>query len=252
MDEFNRSRLEQYVYQTLPEILKSASFINTASIILTEDDSNSIWDLLIIFPNDKFATFSAQFGDSYVYDDHNHLPPIFTKFRNLDWLKIDLERRRSIALWILTNSIILTDPNALIGRLIDKHEIMFKRNVPNLVRIKYLELRTERHNLRDAIRFDRKIAVDIIRSTIVKLALELSFLAEVRPYPYKKWLPEIAISSTEYGKTIASSSMQFLNAKNSEDIINLSQVLVDTVNEMLREKKALNADTFDRWWTYLP
>ncbi|MFH0999508.1 MAG: hypothetical protein V1783_01585 [Bacteroidota bacterium] len=251
MDALQRSRLELYVDRKLPVILRSNVLTSVVSVLLTEDDNNSIWDLLIIIPNEHYATFSAQNGNSYVFDDHDHEPPVFSKVRNLSWLKADLERRISIAIWILSNSLILSDPDDQIRNLINEYKIKFKRRVPELIKIKYLELRTERHNLRNAVRFERNTAIDIIRATVVKLALEMSFLADRQPYPYKKWLPETAESSSEYGYKILSVSKMFLKATCPDEIITLSQALVDMINDMLREKKILSDDVINQWWMHL-
>lgn len=251
MNALQRDRLEQYVKRKLPEILRTGALTSIVSVLLTENDHDAIWDLLIVVPDEQYVTFLAQNGNSYVFDDHEHEPPVFSKVRSLSWLKADFERRMPIALWILNNSLVISDPDDQVRSLVNECWAKFEKRVPELIKTKYLELRSERHNLRNAVRFGRSTAIDIIRAAVVKLALELSFLADGQPYPYKKWLPEIAESSSEYGGKISSVSRLFLKTTNPDEIITLSQTLVDTINGMLLENQSLADDVINRWWTHL-
>lgn len=250
MDKLQKNAVDSYLKRNLPKILESNELIDSVSVLLTENDHDSIWDLLIIIPDEKYADFSGQYGFSYVFDDHGHSPPVFSKVRSIGWLKSDLDRRMPIALWVLNNSLIILDHDYQTQNLIDEYGSKFKTRIPDLIKLKYLELRSERHNLRKAVDFRRDMAIEIIRITVIKLALELSFLIDNQPYPYKKWLPEMAALS-HYGREILDVSNIFLKAVNHNEIIETSQTLVNTVNDMLREKGALPNYVIERWWEYL-
>lgn len=225
------------------------SFLTSSIILLIEDDPNIVRDILVLIPNTEYGKFVDCYGPHFVVDDHDYEYPIFTKFRNLEWMKDDLKSRLSIALWIYQNSLVIQDPQREFVRLLDYYQSVFQQALPVLIKHKYIEMRAERHNLRQAISRDRKIAIPIIKATVAKLAMEISLLADNQPYPYKKWLPEVARNS-HMGRVIYPLVEAFLGEKNGEKIIAISEEIIESMRNFL-SKNWLSSNLLNRWWLYL-
>jgi len=225
------------------------SFLTSSIILLIEDDPNIVRDILVLIPNTEYGKFVDCYGPHFVVDDHDYKYPIFTKFRNLEWMKDDLKSRLSIALWIYQNSLVIQDPQREFVRLLDYYQSVFQQALPVLIKHKYIEMRTERHNLRQAISRDRKIAIPIIKATVAKLAMEISLLADNQPYPYKKWLPEVARNS-HMGRAVYPLVEAFLGEKNGEKTIAISEEIIESMRNFL-SKNWLSSDLLNRWWLYL-
>lgn len=240
--------MEIYVQEKL-KTEGAKSFFTPSVILLTEDDPNVVRDILVLIPEAEYGKFVDCYGPHFVVDDHDCEYPIFTKFRNLEWLKDDLKSRLPIALWIYQNSLVIQDPQGEFARLLDYYQSVFQQALPVLIKHKYIEIRAERHNLRQAISQNRKIAIPIIKATVAKLVLEISLLAGSQPYPYKKWLPEIAKDS-HLGITIYTLVESFLDEKNGEKIITISEEIIESMKNLL-SKNWLPSDLLNRWWLYL-
>lgn len=240
--------MEIYVQKKLKTEV-TESFLTSSTILLIEDDPNIVRDILVLIPNTEYGKFIDCYGPHFVVDDHDYEYPIFTKFRNLEWLKDDLKSRLSIALWIYQNSLVIQDPQREFVRLLDYYQSVFQQALPVLIRHKYIEMRTEKHNLRQAISQDRKIAIPIIKATVAKLAMEISLLADNQPYPYKKWLPEVARNS-HIGRAIYTLVEDFLGEKNGEKTITISEEIIESMRNFL-SKNWLSSDILNRWWLYL-
>jgi len=104
------------------------SFLTSSVILLIEDDPNIVRDILVLIPNIEYGKFVDCYGPNFVVDDHNYEYPIFTKFRNLEWLKDDLKSRLSIALWMYQNSLVIQDPQEEFARLLDYYQIESMKN----------------------------------------------------------------------------------------------------------------------------
>ena len=240
--------VEIYVQEKLKTEV-AESFFTSSIILLTEDDPNIVSDVLVLISNTEYGKFVDCYGHHFVVDDHDCEYPIFTKFRNLEWLKDDLKSRISIALWIYQNSIVIQDPQGEFARLLDYYRYVFQKALPMLIRYKYIEMRTERHNLRHAISQKREIAISLIKATIAKLSMEISLLADNQPYPYKKWLPEVAMNSN-LGRRIHTLVEAFLDEKNSEKTIIISEEIITSMRNFL-SKNWLPSDLLSHWWLYL-
>ncbi|MBU0636958.1 DUF4037 domain-containing protein [Patescibacteria group bacterium] len=240
--------VEIYVQKKL-KMEVTESFLTSSIILLIEDDPNIVRDILVLIPNTEYGKFVDCYGPHFVVDDHDYEYPVFTKFRNLEWMKDDLKSRLSIALWIYQNSLVIQDPQREFVRLLNYYQSVFQQALPVLIKHKYIEMRTERHNLRQAISRDRKIAIPIIKATVAKLAMEISLLADNQPYPYKKWLPEVARNS-HMGRVIYPLVEAFLGEKNSEKTIVISEEIIESMRNFL-SKNWLSSDLLNRWWLYL-
>lgn len=224
-------------------------FLRSSIILLIEDDPNIVRDILVLIPNMEYGKFVDCYGHCFVVDDHDCEYPIFTKFRNLEWLEDDLKSRLPIALWIYQNSLIVQDPQGEFVRLLDYYQSVFQQVLPTLIRHKYIEMRTERHNLRQAISQNRKIAIPIIKVAVAKLSMEISLLADSQPYPYKKWLPEV-VRNSHLGGVIYTLTETFLEEKNDEKTIAISEEIIASIKNFL-SKNWLPSDLLNRWWLYL-
>lgn len=226
-------------------------FLPRTSLILTGVDPGLVWDILAIMPQTDFEAFAKSFGNSFVDDDHVHSPPIFTKVRSHEWLQRDMESRMAIALWLYGNAIVLQDPNGIFGQTLAMAEKRFRQLLPAMIQGKYLELRSERHNLRHIVVADRGMAFKIVKANIAKLALELSLLVEGKPYPYKKWLPTVSQRESATGQQVHDLCSAFLDENDGNKTIEISEQLVSFLMDMLRNSGMFSEDFIERWWLHL-
>jgi len=240
-----------YIENKLYKTQELAPYIKEASILWTENDPGLVWDLMILLPDDLFQKFSNQSGECFVVDDHDHTPWIFTRVKSFEWIKRDFEVRLPIALWIYQNSIVLQDKDGKFNEILQEQKKVFDRMIPEILRRKYLEFRAERHNLKHALERKNAIAITLIKATVVKLALEMSFLAEGKPYPYKKWLPLAVQFDTINGKKLLQISEDFLRVEDPSTTIELSDCLVEKVGTMLIKTQIFPVDFIQKWWLHL-
>jgi len=231
---------------------KIKKYLEGATIIANVYENKTIYDVMILLRDDIFINqFSPIYGLNFVIDKHTDRHDIFIRFKNQSWLIEDLSKRLPIALWIWKNSIILQEKEQNITSLINRYEKKFESLVIEIARQKYLELRSERHNLRFSLKKNDFIASNIIKSTIVKLSLELCLLSEKKPYPFKILLPRIAVEQSEYGKEILKTCIDFLNSTNPNESIYLSDLLIKNLIDMLTKKLDLQNDFLQKWWLHL-
>lgn len=242
----------RYITEVLSKTEELQEYINDATILLTGIDEGIVWDFMVLLKDDLFYyEFAKLYNESFVIDDHNHHPGVFTRVKSYKWLVEDFSRRRPIALWIFQKALVLQDPDNGFKKILCHQQKLFSDSIDDIISRKYMELRTERHNLRHALQKHREIASYIIKATIVKLALELCFLSEGKPFPWKKWLPETAQNTTTHGTMILKISEEFLKSPDHEKIIELSESLIQSVISFLKEKKYFSENFFSKWWLYL-
>jgi hypothetical protein len=243
--------VKKYIKERLSNNPELVPYISKTSILLTEDDPGLVWDFLILLPDELFSEFSARYSDCFVIDDHEYDPWVFTKVKSLGWIVKDFQKRLPIALWIYQHSMIIQDKDKQFSNILDRQKERFAELFPEILQKKYIEFRTERHNLRHAIKRENAIAIALIKATVVKLSFEMSFLAEGKPYPYKKWLPIFVQRGTGKKAELYNISQDFLDTKEAERSIELSNQLVEKTISLLNETKVLEDDILQRWWLYL-
>jgi len=247
----NEKEVRKYVFRTLYKKPILKKHISQSSILLIAEE-DFIWDIMIFFLDDVFRKyFVKKVGECFVIDDHDYDPWVFTGIKSYGWLKEDFLRRSSIALWVFGNALIVQDEGDSFSIILKEHRARFAELVPDFLRAKYIELRSERHNLRYVSVKRRLVASKIIRATIVKLCLEICFLSERKPYPYKMLLPERSAIETVNGKKILQIGRDFLRANNDNLIIELSESLVQEIVSILRITKLFSDSFLDKWWFHL-
>ncbi|MEK9135150.1 MAG: DUF4037 domain-containing protein [Patescibacteria group bacterium] len=249
--EIEELAMRAYVENKLYKTKELVEFVEKASILQTENEPGLVWDVMILLPDDSFQEFSGQYGECFVVDDHDHHPNVFTRVKSFEWLRKDFTRRLPIALWIYQHSLVLADKGGGFDKIIQEQMKVFDEAVPETLRKKYLEFRTERHNLRHALKRKETVSELLIKATVVKLGLEMIFLAQRKPYPYKKWLPSIAGQETRCGKIVLQISNEFLSSGTAETTLELSNRLVEKIVELLDETRMFSKDFLERWWLYL-
>jgi hypothetical protein len=248
----NGNELKRYIQEVLGNAEPLKKYLSYSSIILIEEEENIVWDIMIFMPDDMFLNdFSKEWGDCFVLDDHSHEPWVFTRVKNYGWLADDFAKRLPIALWIFGNSDVIQDANGVFSALLEKKRDKFNRLVKNLIAVKYIELRSERHNLRHALQKERKIASRIIKATIAKVSLELCFLSEKKPYPYKKLLPERALIETINGREILSIVERFLESDDREEEVIISDGLIQKIIDILKLTGIFPNGFLEKWWLHL-
>lgn len=243
--------MRAYVENKLYRTQELVPYLEKAAILWTENDPGLIWDIMVLLPDELFSEFIRRYGDCFVIDDHEHAPCVFTRVKSFEWLKSDFESRLPVALWIYQNSLVLQDGEGRFDEILQEQKEIFIKIILEILRKKYLEFRTERHNLRHALEKGNVVAITIIKNTVVKLALEISFLIERKPYPYKKWLPLAVQHETSNGKEVFQISEDFLNTTDPKKTIELSDCLVEKVVKMLVETSMFPEDFLRRWWLNL-
>lgn len=246
--EVMRTQVSDYLRKKLSSSILGG-YLHTASIALTVVEQEVVWDILLVLDDETFDAFQVKYGSSFVVDDHEHLPPVFTKVKSLSWLQRDLASRPAIALWLYRNALVLNDPEDRFVTSVDLAWQNFQNSIPHLMRIKYLELRTERHNLRHIV--GRDIAFEIVKGNIAKLALELFLLVRGEPYPYKKRLPNVVKEHSEAGQCLYGVCESFLREGSLEKTIQISDALVASIRDMLAESGMFTDDFLDSWWLHL-
>lgn len=248
MDE---KRVKDYVFGKLYGNSLLEKHISKSSIVLTIKE-DGIWDIMVFFPDDIFFQYIVSVaGDCFVIDDHKHNPWVFTRIKDYKWLKRDFSRRISIALWIFGNALVIQDKENKFSDILVEQRKKFYNLVPKLLALKYTELRSERHNLRYVLTRKRLLASKIIRATIIKLSLEICFLSENKPYPYKMFLPERSLLDTVNGNEVLRIGEKFLNAENDKLIIELSEDLIRKIVDILKGTRIFSDSRLNDWWLYL-
>jgi hypothetical protein len=242
-------KLKNYFNEELLQIKELRKFFFDSAVVTVELDEKLILDLIVFIPDQLFNNeFVENFGDCFVVNHQKQLPHIFTRFKSYQWLKNDFSNRLNIALWIFTNSIVIQDPDGSFRKILREYSEIFRCNLDDAIRRKYIEFRSDRHNLRQVIFHKNKLSIDIIRANVAKLALEILILANGNPYPYKKWLEDEA---AKYDGEICRICNEFTKETNLEHIITLSDQLVSSVANTLLEKTKLPPQVINEWWLHL-
>lgn len=214
-------------------------------------------DLLLLMDDDQYDEFTRLHGERLLIDDHEIIPPVFARVKSISWLSQDTihTNRLPIALWLYENAIVLQDPGERFKTFLRGLESRFSRVIPQLIKAKYLELRSERHNLRDTTRLFHLDGMDdstaLIKAVIAKLALEVVFLAEHKAYPYKKLLFWAAEKQTTHGPEVLFLARQFWSEIEGERIIERSDDLIKKVTFLAESSGLLAKGVGENWWTHL-
>jgi hypothetical protein len=234
----HRPELEEYLQQT--------------TILLSSYEGNRVWDLMIFMDNEWFKyEFSHLYSDYFIVDDHDHDPPVFTRVKSYDWLEKNFSKRLPVALWIFENALVVQEHGTHFYQILAEQKKVFAKNLREIIRRKYIEMRGERHNLRYSAERPNDIANILLKSNIIKICFELSLLAEGKPYPFGILLPEYARSQSCFGNSIFEISSQFLAETNPKKTIALSDCLVEKVSSTLSATGNFSSDFLSRWWLYL-
>lgn len=223
-------------------------FRSVATVLCTAN-SPGVWDFIVALPNVQFVRFAKKHGVSAVIDDHDtpHGRSVFTRIVSQQWVKRDFGRRLPIALWVYMNALRVQECDKWLDNLICKGTFELEKRRLSDLRVKYLALRQERHNLRYAVRARYRAAIVLIKAAFFKLAVELIYTQEHRPYPYRFLLPIAAEFETEAGKTVLPLLTDFLEAEESQKIIELTDQIIAQLNNMLGVPQEIK----DQWWQHL-
>lgn len=256
MDHLNS--VDEYLQAQLARKPELTGFLDDAAVVWYASSTFGEWydpepvrDLLVVLPDERFENFRVSLGPSYVVDDHDVTPPIFVRFKSYGWLERDFARRLPVALWIYQHARVIRDSQGKFIDILCTQSEAFRKQLSSILRRKYLELRTDRHNLRHTVPAGMNLATRLIKSSVVKLTLELTFLAEGRPYPYKKWLFWAAARETTQGKEVISLATRFWDETDKELLIDLSDQLVAKVSSICAQSGLVSEDVTTRWWLHL-
>jgi len=243
--------LKKYFAEKLQSMNELNPYLKYSSVVSVELDDGVVYDLMVVLPDMMFeGNFKTRFGECFVVNDQEHCPPVFTRFKSQRWLISDLARRLPIALWIFGKSIVIQDPNGTFENIVHEHNLVFQKNVKNILRRKYIEFRSDRHNLRRTVYRRDDLATNILKGNVVKIAIEILMLSYGKPYPYKKWLSFEARKFAE-GPKILEISSRFLGEMDPVKIIDQSDELVGVIVELFKDDPDLPPTFLSEWWLNL-
>ncbi len=247
----NTERYKKYVADKLATINELSDYIREASIIFNSYENDAIWDVHFLIETESYEkTFAPKNGRHFVVDDHDNSPPVFTKVRSLNWFIEDFAKRLPIALWIAQNSSVIND-NGKIREIIKENEIKFKSSLGTIARKKFLEMRSDRHNLRYSIIKSSNTATTLLKANIAKLCLELSLLAEGKSYPFRVLLPDYARKNSSIGDKLCELIDEFLLDVDAKSSIAKTEELIALVSRAIKQANILPNELLEKWWLNL-
>lgn len=243
--------LKEYLGKELLQAKDLNEYLTRSAIVTVEIDEKLIIDLIVFIPNQIFfGDFTDKFGDCFVVNHQEQLPHIFTRFKSFQWLMKDFSNRSNIALWIFQNSIVLQDPDGTFSKIVKEQSALFEQNLTNTIKRKYIEFRSDRHNMRQVVYHKNRLSTNLLRSNVIKLALEILILAHGKPYPYKKWLTAEA-TKLDANRKIINICNEFANESDYDRIISLSDDLVSGISDIVLSKNRLPPNIIKEWWLHL-
>jgi hypothetical protein len=243
--------LSQYLRENLSTMDGLRTYLEASSIVSVELDREQVYDLMVLMPDNMFeGAFRAQFGECFVVNDKDHSPPVFSRFKSQTWLRKDLSRRLPIALWIFGRGVVVQDPGNILRKILLECRASFEQQRKEIIRHKYIEFRSDRHNLRQAVYHNDGLAGDLLKSNVVKLALEISLLAAGRSYPYKKWLPSEA-GALGGGSQLVGLCEYFIRERSYGKVISISDEIVAAIVRILSPDESFSASFLNEWWLHL-
>ncbi len=250
MDDFKAAG-QRYVDEILSQRSELSDYLDQATILLNVYANNQVWDIMILMDDDWFSyEFAHLYSEHFVVDDHDHVPPVFTRVKNWQWLRGDFARRRPTALWIFQNSLILRENGTTFQDIVSEQQKEFHKQLKCLIRRKYLELRTDRHGLRFRS-VQENIPNALLKANVVKVCFELLLLAEGKPYPFKAPLAEYARQQSEVGDKVFQLATEFLATNDPKTTISLSDQLIEMVSSVLLSRKLCTDRLLEQWWLFL-
>jgi hypothetical protein len=247
----NAVELEKYFEERLFSDNNLQKYLKESAVVSVELDQALVFDLMVFIPDRLFnEEFKPQFGECFVVNDQARLPPVFTRFKSYQWLRRDLSGRLPIALWIFGQSIIVQDPEKAFETIIGEYTNLFKESLESIIQRKYIEFRSDRHNLRQAVYHKEELAINLLKANVVKIAIEIFFLAHNKPYPYKKWL-SIEGKKFEHGSEFVGMCDNFIKETDFDKIIVLSDNLVNEIADLLASHGNFSPSLLHQWWLHL-
>ncbi|MBI5220771.1 MAG: hypothetical protein HY978_02965 [Candidatus Liptonbacteria bacterium] len=245
------NELSEYFEKNLSAIDGLRPYLGVSSVVSVELNRGQVYDLMVLMPDSTFEdAFKLQFGECFVVNDKDYSPPVFTRFKSHAWLRRDFSRRLSIALWIFGRGVVVQDPGNVFGEILLEYRSLFEQQLKGIIRHKYVEFRSDRHNLRQAVYRNDSLAIDLLKSNVIKLALEITLLAAGRPYPYKKWLPS-ETGTTYGGSQLVDLCQNFTGEEDREKVISMSDDIVATIVRILSRDESFSASFLNEWWLHL-
>lgn len=243
--------LKRYFEEKLLSMQNLREYLDASSVVSVELDPDIVYDLIVLVPDQVFETrFKNQFGECFVVNSQEHVPPVFTRFKSYGWLRKDFSSRLPIALWIFKRSVVLQDPKMDFETILGEYDVIFAKKRKEILRRKYIEFRSDRHNLRQAVYHHDDLAMELLRANVVKIAIEILILAHGQPYPYKKWLPSEA-KKYEGGPNIVGICTKFMQESEPKKLIALSDELVGKIVERLTSDNDFSIAFLTEWWLHL-
>lgn len=238
--------------ETVGPVLDDASIIwYGTSAFMDVYEAELVRDLMVLVHPDRYRKLCDTYGSHFLIDDHQHVPPMFVRFNPFEWLEKDFRKRPAIAHWLYSHAIVLQDSSGYFAEVCTQEAVRFEASIPSLLKRKYLEMRSERHGLRSTFSQRNELGYALVQTTVCKLAAEVVYLAEGKPYPWKKWLFWALEKETVHGKQLLSIAKKFWTAADPRLVISASDELISFINSVLIQSGRIPRDVVERWWLYV-
>jgi hypothetical protein len=261
--------LEAYLQErVLPHPLLSP-FVPEAAACVTGSLAIGIWDeeapldVHLVLPDEEHARLSASLRSAHLWDPardfrlrledrepFRRLPGVHITILSAAQLAREFQFELSIALWTYSHAVVAQDP---LGTLEAHRHLARDRFSSRLNELRcehYYCFRQARHDMCARLA-PRRVStlLAIKRGAAAQEALRLAFLADGKPYPYDKWLEQMAERETECGPNIVAAVRAVLAAREPDVLDHAGKVLRDRVAFALLQG-GVNEAWLEQWWLW--
>lgn len=168
--------------------------------------------------------------------------------------QVDSELRLDpiISLWTYLHAAVVEDEKRWLERRLKLARESFAEKLANLQQQHYFRFRQARIDSSAGLTPRRASTLRLLQlSDAVRCALQLCFLANARPYPYDRWLEQMAERETPQGAHVVDAVRALTSAQDEESRERASKVLRDRVQLALQQAR-LPAEWIEEWslWPY--
>lgn len=259
--DYLRERVQPH--PLLNPYLQDAAILLTGSVAFGTWDEDSRLDLRLVLPDEEHSRLSAGLREAHLWSpgrDHRvslrdrepfrRFPGAEIVILSASQLRQEFRFELAISVWIYSHSLVLQDPLGTVESTLASYQERFQERLPTLRCEHYYHFREARNDLLPKVSPRRLATVLAIkRGQAVQEALRLAFLAEGKPYPYDKWLEEMAERETECGSGIVTAIRALVPAREAHTVERAGKVLRDRVVFALQQG-GVSEPWLEQWWLW--
>jgi|APTNR8051073442_1049403.scaffolds.fasta_scaffold35028_3 predicted nucleotidyltransferase len=203
-------------HSLLKNFSASLSLAIVGSVASGHADEHSDIDLLAVLPDTEFSQLSCTLKENpHLNSDlpsivENTTPEITTKIRAINWIIDEVDRDFVIMSYILSTAKIILDPLNILSELSIRTSDRFDSSVTRILLDELALFRNDLYWIEQHSQRGDQFAIPglLTRASFLQRALQLSFLADGRPYPYRKWIWK-QMQETSIGKQLSHHAQEF-------------------------------------------